>query len=231
MAKKENKDFKETKEAIEIIESPEALQQELSKVTGALEKNKSTWLGIGGGIIAVLILFFGYKYYQNSQDEEGEKSLYKAVYAFENDSLANAAKQLERISNDFGGNTQNLSDLYLGITLIKQGKYDQAIEKLKNFSSSDLLVQARAYALIGDAYTEKKALSEAISYYQKAADYKPNKYFTPMYLLKLGVALEANKQSQEAMETFAKISKDFPQSAEAIPAKKYKAQLEAAISE
>ena len=33
---------KETKESIEIIESPEALQQELTKVTGFFENNKSS---------------------------------------------------------------------------------------------------------------------------------------------------------------------------------------------
>ena len=225
MAKKEKKDV------LEIIESPEALQQEVSKVTGFFEKNKSTMLGAGIALIALVAGFFGYQWYQNSQDVEGEKKLYKAVYAFESDSLSAAAKEMSKISDEFGGNTQNLSDLYLGITLLKQGKYDQAIEKLKNFSSSDLLVQARAYSLIGDAYSEKKSFGEAINYYQKAADYKPNKFFTPTYLLKLALAFEANKQEKEALDAYSQITDKFPESAESIPAKKYKALLESSISE
>jgi len=225
MAKKEKKDV------LEIIESPEALQQEVSKVTGFFEKNKSTMLVAGIALIALVAGFFGYQWYQNSQDVEGEKKLYKAVYAFESDSLSAAAKEMTKISDEFGGNTQNLSDLYLGITLLKQGKYDQAIEKLKNFSSSDLLVQARAYSLIGDAYSEKKSFSEAINYYQKAADYKPNKFFTPTYLLKLALAFEANKQEKEALDAYSQITDKFPESAESIPAKKYKALLESSISE
>ena len=225
MAKKEKKDV------LEIIESPEALQQEVSKVTGFFEKNKSTMLGAGIALIALVAGFFGYQWYQNSQDVEGEKKLYKAVYAFESDSLSAAAKEMSKISDEFGGNTQNLSDLYLGITLLKQGKYDQAIEKLKNFSSSDLLVQARAYSLIGDAYSEKKSFGEAINFYQKAADYKPNKFFTPTYLLKLALAFEANKQEKEALDAYSQITDKFPESAESIPAKKYKALLESSISE
>jgi tetratricopeptide (TPR) repeat protein len=225
MAKKEKKDV------MEIIESPEALQQEVSKVTGFFEKNKSTTLGAGIVLIALVAGFFGFQWYKNSQDIEGEKKLFKAVYAFESDSLSAAAKEMSKISDEFGGNTQNLADLYLGITLLKQGKYDQSIEKLKNFSSSDLLVQARAYSLIGDAYTEKKSFSEAIEYYQKAADYKPNKFFTPTYLLKLALALEANKQGKEALEAYSQIMDKFPESAESIPAKKYKALLESSISE
>ncbi len=225
MAKKEKKDV------MEIIESPEALQQEVSKVTGFFEKNKSTTLGAGVILIAVFAGFFGYHWYKNSQDVEGEKKLYKAVYAFESDSLSAAAKEMAKISDEFGGNTQNLSDLYLGITLLKQGKYDQAIEKLKNFSSSDLLVQARAYSLIGDAYSEKKSFGEAIEYYQKASDYKPNKFFTPTYLLKLAFAFEANKQAKEALDAYSQITDKFPESAESVPAKKYKALLESSISE
>ena len=225
MAKKEKKDV------MEIIESPEALQQEVSKVTGFFEENKSTTLGAGIVLIALVAGFFGYQWYKNSQDVEGEKKLYKAVYAFESDSLSAAAKEMAKISDEFGGNTQNLSDLYLGITLLKQGKYDQAIEKLKNFSSSDLLVQARAYSLIGDAYSEKKSFGEAIEYYQKAADYKPNKFFTPTYLLKLALAFEANKQGKEALDAYSQITDKFPESAESIPAKKYKALIESSISE
>jgi TolA-binding protein len=225
MAKKEKKDV------MEIIESPEALQQEVSKVTGFFEENKSTTLGAGIVLIALVAGFFGFQWYKNSQDVEGEKKLYKAVYAFESDSLSAAAKEMAKISDEFGGNTQNLSDLYLGITLLKQGKYDQAIEKLKNFSSADLLVQARAYSLIGDAYAEKKSFGEAIDYYQKAADYKPNKFFTPTYLLKLALAFEANKQGKEALDAYSQITDKFPESAESIPAKKYKALIESSISE
>jgi len=225
MAKKEKKDV------MEIIESPEALQQEVSKLTGFFEKNKSTTLGAGIVLIALVAGFFGYQWYKNSQDVEGEKKLYKAVYAFESDSLSAAAKEMTKISDEFGGNTQNLSDLYLGITLLKQGKYDQSIEKLKNFSSTDLLVQARAYSLIGDAYTEKKSFGEAITYYQKAAEYKPNKFFTPTYLLKLAIAFEVNKQEKEALDTYSQITDKFPESAESVPAKKYKALLESSISE
>jgi tetratricopeptide (TPR) repeat protein len=225
MAKKEKKDV------MEMIESPEALQQEVSKVTRFFEKNKSTTLGAGIVLIALVAGFFGFQWYKNSQDIEGEKKLFKAVYAFESDSLSATAKEMSKISDEFGGNTQNLSDLYLGITLLKQGKYDQSIEKLKNFSSADLLVQARAYSLIGDAYSEKKSFGEAITYYQKATEYKPNKFFTPSYLLKLALAFEANKQGKEALDAYSQITDKFPESAESVPAKKYKALLESSISE
>lgn len=226
MAKK-----KEVNESIEIIESPEALQNELDKVTGVFDQNKSAIIGIAAVAIAVIVGYFGFQWYQNTQDAEGEKKLYNAVYAFESDSLAAASKDLAKVADEFGGNTQNLADLYLGVSLLKQGKYDNAIEKLKNFSSGDLLVQARAYSLIGDAYSEKKSYAEAIEFYKKASDYKSNKFFSPGYLLKLANAYEANKQSKEALDTYTAITEKYPESAESIPAKKYKALLESSISE
>lgn len=222
---------KEKNESIEIIESPEALQQELTKVTGFFENNKSSIIIAAIVAIGAIVGYFGMTWYQNNQATEGEKKLYKAVYAFESDSLSAAAKDLAKVSDEFGGNTQNLADLYLGITLIKQGKYDQAIERLKSFNSSDLLVQARALSLVGDAYSEKKSYADAIEYYQKAAEYKPNKFFSPMYLLKLANAYEANKQPKEALATYTEITEKYPQSSESIPAKKYKALLESSISE
>ena len=222
---------KEKNESIEIIESPEALQQELTKVTGFFENNKSSIIIAAIVAIGAIVGYFGMTWYQNNQATEGEKKLYKAVYAFESDSLSAAAKDLAKVSDEFGGNAQNLADLYLGITLIKQGKYDQAIERLKSFNSSDLLVQARALSLVGDAYSEKKSYADAIEYYQKAAEYKPNKFFSPMYLLKLANAYEANKQPKEALATYSEITEKYPQSSESIPAKKYKALLESSISE
>lgn len=222
---------KEKNESIEIIESPEALQQELTKVTGIFENNKSSIILASIVVIAAIVGYFGFSWYQTNQATEGEKKLYKAVYAFEADSLATAAKDLAKVSDEFGGNAQNLADLYLGITLIKQGKYDQAIEKLKNFKSSDLLVQARALSLVGDAYSEKKSYADAIAFYQKAAEYKSNKFFSPGYLLKLANAQEANKQPKEALATYTEIAEKYPQSAESVPAKKYKALLESSISE
>jgi hypothetical protein len=51
------------------------------------------------------------------------------------------------------------------------------------------------------------------------------------YLLKLANAYEANKQSKEAIDTYSILVEKYGQSAESIPAKKYKAILESSISE
>jgi len=51
---------KEKVESIEIIESPEALQQEVSKVTELVDKNKSSVATILGGVVLIVAAYFGY---------------------------------------------------------------------------------------------------------------------------------------------------------------------------
>ena len=222
MAKKEVVE----KSSLEFLESAEGLQQEIGKVQTTVENNKNVIYGVVGALVLAVVGYFGYKYYTNSQDEEGQAKLYSAVYKFEADSNKIAAKEMAKVADDFGGNTGNLANFYAGVANLKEGKYDTAIEQLKSFSSSDLLVQARAYSLIGDAYSEKKAYGDAVDYYKKASEYKANKFFTPAYMMKLAAALEANKEPKDALAVYTEIVEKYAESSEAASAKKYKAMLE-----
>ena len=69
--------------------------------------------------------------------------------------------------------------IYAGVSYLKQGKFELARLYLEDFNASDLLIQARAYSLVGDSYMEEKKYDDAAKYYNKAANYKPNKYFSP----------------------------------------------------
>ena len=227
MAKKEVVE----KSSLEFLESAEGLQQEIGKVQTTVEKNKNVIYGVVGALVLAVVGYFGYKYYTNSQDEEGQAKLYSAVYKFEADSNKIAAKEMAKVADDFGGNTGNLANFYAGVANLKEGKYDTAIEQLKSFSSSDLLVQARAYSLIGDAYSEKKAYGDAVDYYKKASEYKANKFFTPAYMMKLAAALEANKEPKDALAVYTEIVEKYAESSEAASAKKYKAMLEGSVTE
>ena len=227
MAKKEVVE----KSSLEFLESAEGLQQEIGKVQTTVENNKNVIYGVVGALVLAVVGYFGYKYYTNSQDEEGQAKLYSAVYKFEADSNKIAAKEMAKVADDFGGNTGNLANFYAGVANLKEGKYDTAIEQLKSFSSSDLLVQARAYSLIGDAYSEKKAYGDAVDYYKKASEYKANKFFTPAYMMKLAAALEANKEPKDALAVYTEIVEKYAESSEAVSAKKYKAMLEGSVTE
>lgn len=220
---------------LDFLEDPDALENKLEDVGDFFQQNRNIVLGVVGGIVLLIAGFFGYRAYVGSQDETAQVELFPSVYQFEADSLKKALNGdgrtpgLLAVADNYGSTPGgSIADFYAGLALLKQGKYDEAIDHLKDFSSSDLLVQARAYALTGDAYMEKKSYDEAADYYRRAADYKSNKFFTPAYLMKLAVAYEQAKQNDKAISTYNDIIEKYAQSAEAVSAKKYKAVLEAA---
>ena len=73
---------------------------------------------------------------------------------------------------------------------------------------------------------ELKKYEDAAKYYNKAADYKPNKYFTPTYLMKAALAYEKLNQNDKAKEAYEKVIKNFWESPEYQNARKYKARLD-----
>lgn len=208
-----------------LLENPEIL---IDNAEESFKKNQNIFIGIGIGIIVLVGAIFAYNAYQAEQEMEAQEALYPSVYDFEADSTAKALSGagymgMVDIADEYSGTKAgNLAKFYAGVAALKEGNHDEAISYLEDFSSSDFLVQARAYSLVGDAYMEKQSYSEAISYYQKAADYKPNKQFTPTYLLKLGLAQEMAGNKDMAASTYSMIVNQYPQSVEANEARKYK---------
>jgi tetratricopeptide (TPR) repeat protein len=226
MAKKEeNKD---------LLENPEVIQEKLVSAEGWLEQNPKTAIGIVTIILLVIGGYFGYRYYNGNQDTIAQKEMFQAIRYFESDSLnlalngdGNILGFLQIIEDYSSTDAGNLANFYAGATYLKQGKYPLAIFHLEDFKSNDLLVQARAYSLIGDAYMEQNNFEDAAKYYTKAAGYKPNKEFTPSYLMKAALAYEKLNQNQKAIDAYSTIIEKFWDSSEIQNAKKYKARLEA----
>lgn len=229
MAKKE-------KSGIEIIEDSEALKKEVFKVEGFFEKNQKAALVAGIVLVAVVAGFFGYNYWNKNQEKEAQSALFDAVYSFESDSTSLALKGqggnegLTSVADNYSSTKAgNLANLYAGIALMKEGKFDDAIARLEKFSANDDVLQPRAYTLIGDSYLELGKNDDAIKYYKKAADYKPNKYATPGYMMKLGNAYQEAKNSSEAVKVYASLIEKYPSAVESVLAKKYKSKLEAEL--
>lgn len=225
MAKKEeNKD---------LLENPEVIAEKLEGVEHWVEQNPKVVFGIIGVLVVLIGGYFGFRYYVNSQESIAQKEMFQAVHYFEHDSLNLALKGdgnnlgFEQIIDDFGmTDAANLANFYAGAISLKQGKYQLAIFYLEDFSSSDVLIQPRAYSLIGDAYMELKDYDNAASYYKKASGYKPNKFFTPTYLMKEALAYEKLNQNDKAKEVYQQIIDQYWDSGEYQDARKFKARLD-----
>lgn len=229
MAKKDNS-------GIEIIESSEALRKEVFKVEGFFEKNKKAFAILGGIILLIAAMAVGYNYWTKNQEKEAQAAMFDAVYSFEADSLSAALKGqggsdgLLAVADNYGSTKAgNLANLYAGIALMKENKFQDAITRLEKFSANDDVLQPRAFTLIGDAYLELGKNDDAIKYYDKAADYKPNKFATPGYMMKLANAYQVAKKNNDASEVYADLIEKYPSSVEAMLAKKYKSKLEGEI--
>ncbi len=160
--------------------------------------------------------------------------MFQAVYYFEQEAFDKAlhgdgvyAGLLDIIKEYRFTQAANLAHFYAGVSYLHKKDYTKAVQHLTKFSSNDFLLQARAWALLGDAYAESKHYPSAVTYYMKAAAYKPNKVFTPIYLAKAALAYEAQQAYGEALGCYQRIVQEFPGAAQYRDALKHTARLKA----
>jgi len=227
----------EKEEVKDFIEKPEVLVEQFSRTEAFFNRNKSLVMGLLGAVILVVAGILGYRYYLSSQDEIAQREMFQAAFYFEQDSLTQALNGdglnfgLLDIIEEYGATKAgNLARFYAGTIYLKQGQFQSAIDQLQAFSSSDLLVQARAYALIGDAYMELGNYRDAAEFYDRAANYKSNETISAQYIMKAALAYEKQSDYQEAIARYQRILTDHYGSAEYQNANKYKARLEALAS-
>ena len=228
---------KKPKKSEELIENPEVLAEQISKTEQFIEQNKKLVMIVGGAIALIVAVYFLYDYWATNQNDIAQKEMFQAVYYFEKDSLDLA---LNGDGNNYGflqiieeypiTKAANLAHYYTGAIYLKKGEYISAIDHLEEFSANDLLVQARAYALVGDAYMEMENFEEAAANYMKASDYKPNEFTTPPYLLKAATAYEMMEDYQSAYDCYNTIVEKFAKSTEYQLARKHKARLETKLN-
>ena len=216
----------------DLLENPDAIVSRTEEFFTD-KKNQTLVFGIGGAIALLVAAFMAYTYYINSRNDEAQIEMFQAIYFFEADSLG---KALNGDGNNFGfldiadiyagTDAANISSFYAGAIYMRLGDYENAIRYLDDFSSSDMLVQARAYSLIGDANMELDDFAAAVKAYKKASNYKENKEFTPIYLGKLALAYEKQGKYADAAAAYDKIVTDFVTSSYYQEALKQKARLE-----
>jgi tetratricopeptide (TPR) repeat protein len=204
-----------------------------------IEKYKKPAL-VGLAVVVALVGAFAfYKYNQSENNTAAQSEMYLAEIYFGQDSLelalkgipAKEVKGLQEIADEYSGTKAGkLAAFYTGVIYLKQAKFQEAIDYLDKFDSNEGITQARAWSLMGDAYTELNDNDNAITYYKKASEYKENEQLTPSYLMKLGLAYELKSDWKEAAAAYDKIITDFPKSQDVSDAKKYKAKATASLS-
>jgi predicted negative regulator of RcsB-dependent stress response len=215
-----------------IIENPDVIVDKAEEFLADTKKRNITVI-VGGVLILAIVGLFLYRGYLDSQNKEAQEEMFPAIYAFEADSLNTALNGdglnygfLKIIADYPGTRAANMANLYAGNIYLQLGDFNSAIRHLDDYSSDDYVMQARAYALTGDAYMELEKYKEAADYYEKAADYKANESYTPVYLQKLAIAQENAGNNKEAAAAWGTIVDEYVKSRLVQEAKKHKARLE-----
>lgn len=225
---------KKNKNDLKAEQRLENIEVSLSRTESFIVENQNV-ISIAVGVIVVIILaFFGFqKYYMEPQNMEAQDQMYNAQRYFESDSLDKAlygdgnSLGFIDIASDYGiTKAGNLANYYAGLAFLKKGNFDQAIDYLKSFESSDHVVGSMAKGAIGDAYLEKGDRSSAISYYLEAAHRDANGFSTPLFLMKAGKVYELDNNYSKAVDAYTKVKVDYPKSNEARDIDKYIARAQ-----
>ena len=104
--------------------------------------------------------------------------------------------------------TSNTANYYAGLTYLKLGQKDEALEYLKKFKQKEDVLWYACQAIIGDLYDEQGDEDKALSYYEKAVKGK-DPLFTPISLFKLGQIYERKGDWKKALEAYKTIENDF----------------------
>lgn len=198
-----------------------------------IENNQKTLWIILIAVLVVAFAIFGITKYNKKRNENASAQIFKAQQYFESEQYENALNGdgnnvgFLDIVNDFGATkTGKLAAYYAGISYMKQGNYNEAIEYLKKYKNNDQVLSAMALGAIGDCYMELDDLQSAVSYYAKAAAKNANDFTSPMFLMKEGLTYEIMGDFAKALNAYQTLKKDFPNSNEAFEISKNIANVE-----
>jgi len=194
-----------------------------------INENKKSLALIIGGVIALVGIFFLWKFwYQEPRNEEASIAMYKAEIWFQKDSFNLAINGkgdtlgMAAVVDEYGSTPSgNLAKYYLGVSYLRTGQWDLAIENLEDFDSDDMFLSSMSIGMVGDAYMEKGSVDDAIEYYLKAANKNPNKFTSPTFLKKAAFAEEDRGNKEAALKLYEQIKVDYPESQDAAQIDKY----------
>ena len=196
----------------------EGVEGALTRTEQFIEDHQKWIIRIITGILVLVVVFIGTKrFYLHPLDDEAHAQMFVAEHYFEIDSFNLALygdgnySGFLQIIDDYGiTKAANLCYYYAGISFLKLGQFEDAIDYLQHFKSKDKMVAPIATGAIGDAYVELGEMDKGLNHYLKAASLSDNNFTSPMFLMKAGLVYENLGDFKKAMAVYERIRKDFP---------------------
>ena len=219
------------------IKHREHLEREISPIDKwkHFQDGYGKTLTIVFGLILIVVLgFFAYKqFFIDPKEKLATEAMFRAEDYYRADSIrlalngdavnAGFARIVSRYS---GTKAANLASFYAGSCYLKLGDFNNAVKYLKDFKTSAIQVQAKAYGLLGDAYSELNQKDQAVEEYKKAGTlFEQDEVISPEYLFRAGYLLESMGKSQDAIAMYELIKSKYPSSPRGFDIDRYLARL------
>lgn len=227
MATKKEQEIKKGEETLENVETA------LSKTELWIEEHQKLIYGVIAAIIVIAGIIWGLKALNDKKDRTASNEIFTAQKYFEKE-MYDAA--LVGDGNYLGftevydayksTKTGKLAAYYAGISNMKLGKYDEAIDYLKKYTGNDEILAPMALGAIGDCYMELEDMNQAVAYYEKAVNKSKNEFTGPMFLTKAGMTYEILGDYANALKCYKALKADYPLSNEAFEINKNIARIE-----
>jgi tetratricopeptide (TPR) repeat protein len=227
MATKKEQEIKKGEETLENVETA------LSKTELWIEEHQKLIYGVIAAIIIIAGIIWGLKALNDKKDRTASNEIFTAQKYFEKE-MYDAA--LVGDGNYLGftevydayksTKTGKLAAYYAGISNMKLGKYNEAIDYLKKYTGNDEILAPMALGAIGDCYMELDDMNQAVAYYEKAVNKSKNEFTGPMFLTKAGMTYEILGDYANALKCYKALKADYPLSNEAFEINKNIARIE-----
>lgn len=192
--------------------SIDELNESLSSIEQKVENNKKYIYWAVGAIVVVALIVLGYVYgIHNPNMEKAKTEIAKADQdlSMGNDSIA--LKEYLAVASKYSNSPANRANLNAAIILYQKGKYQDAIESIKNFDAEGTIVGPASQSLLGDCYVNLKKYDEALSAFDKAVSLSgDNSLYTPLFLMKKATIYREQKNFKAEAEIFQTIKDKYP---------------------
>lgn len=201
-------------------DNPNVEQENLgNKTNNFFKKYQNVIYGVVIGIIVLIGLIWALKrFYIQPQNEKASAAMVQPIEYFMRGDSASLVIALEgndeidgflTIASDYGiTRTANTANYYAGLSYLKLGDKESALEYLQKFSKKENILWYHAQSVIGDIYLEMQDEAKALDYYKKAVK-SEDPYFAPIDLFKLAQYYEIQNDWDKAYDTYKTIESDY----------------------
>lgn len=191
----------------------------VTKVLSFFNKYQNIIYGVIIGILLIILAIIAFnRFYLQKKNAEASAQIVQPIQWLMRGDTASLNLALEGDGENDGfldiasnykiTKTANTANYYAGLTYLKLGQKEDALEYLLKFKKKEDVLWYACQATIGDLYDEQNDESKAISYYEKAVKGK-DPFFTPIALFKLGQMYERQGDWKKALAAYETIEKDF----------------------